>query len=49
MRNPFNFISKLATQGKLEAYKEKRNWVTTKQAVENYIKSIKESLLNSNI
>ena len=34
------YLSKLARNGKIDAHKEKRNWVTSKQAVENYIKSI---------
>jgi len=29
----------LARQGKLEAHKEKRNWLTTKEAIERYIKT----------
>ncbi|MCR9181394.1 MAG: Fic family protein [Flavobacteriaceae bacterium] len=35
------YISLLARQGKIDAYKEGRNWLTTKDAVENYIKSRK--------
>lgn len=31
------YISLLARQGKIDAYKEGRNWLTTKEAVENYI------------
>jgi len=34
-----NYLRKLATQGKLEAHKEGRNWVTTKEAVQHYIKN----------
>ena len=30
------YISLLARQGKIDAYKEGRNWLTSKQAVENY-------------
>ena len=37
------YLRKLATLGKLEAYKEKRNWLSSKQAVENYIKSIQHN------
>lgn len=33
------YISLLARQGKIDAYKEGRNWLTTKDAVENYIKN----------
>lgn len=32
------YLSKLAKEGKIDAYKEKRNWLTTKEAIENYIK-----------
>jgi len=32
------YLRKLATQSKLEAHKEGRNWVTTKEAVQRYIK-----------
>lgn len=35
------YISLLARQGKIDAYKEGRNWLTTKQALENYIKNRK--------
>lgn len=35
------YISLLARQGKIDAYKEGRNWLTTKAAVENYIKNRK--------
>ncbi|WP_232764166.1 hypothetical protein [Salegentibacter salinarum] len=31
------YISLLARQGKIDAYKEGRNWVTTKKAIEDYI------------
>ena len=31
------YISLLARQGKIDAYKEGRNWLTTKNAIENYI------------
>lgn len=33
------YISLLARQGKIDAYKEGRNWLTTKEAVEIYIKN----------
>lgn len=32
------YLNLLARQGKLEAHKEKRNWLTTKEAIERYIK-----------
>ena len=32
------YLRKLATQGKIEAFKEGRNWVSSKEAVENYVK-----------
>lgn len=35
------YISLLARQGKIDAHKEGRNWFTTKEAVENYIKTRK--------
>ena len=35
------YISLLARQGKIDAYKEGRNWLTTKEAVEDYIKTRK--------
>ena len=35
------YLNLLARQGKLEAHKEKRNWLTTKQAIERYIKGRK--------
>lgn len=31
------YISLLARQGKIDAYKEGRNWLTTKEAIENYM------------
>ena len=31
------YVSLLARQGKIDAYKEGRNWVTTKKAINNYI------------
>ena len=31
------YISLLALQGKIDAYKEGRNWVTTKKAINDYI------------
>lgn len=33
------YISLLARQGKIDAYKEGRNWLTTRAAIDNYIKS----------
>lgn len=35
------YISLLARQGKIDAYKEGRNWLTTREAVENYINTRK--------
>lgn len=35
------YISLLARQGKIDAHKEGRNWFTTKEAVEEYIKTRK--------
>lgn len=35
------YLGKLAKEGKLEAIKIKRNWVTTKEAVEKYVKAHK--------
>ena len=37
------YLRKLATLGKLEAFKEGRNWLSSKKAVENYIDSLKGS------
>lgn len=34
------YISLLARQGKIDAYKEGRNWVTSKKAIENYRKGL---------
>ena len=31
------YVSLLARQGKIDAYKEGRNWVTTKKATNDYI------------
>jgi len=36
------YLGKLAKLGKIDAHKEGRNWLTTKQAIENYIKSRKK-------
>jgi len=38
---PFSakYLNLLARQGKLEAYKENRNWLTSKQAIERYLKN----------
>ena len=33
------YVSLLARQGKIDAYKEGRNWVTTKAAIQEYIKN----------
>jgi Fic family protein len=33
------YLSKLAKEGRLDAHKEKRNWVTTREAVERYARS----------
>lgn len=33
------YVSLLARQGKIDAYKEGRNWLTTKKAINNYIQS----------
>ncbi len=35
------YISLLARQGKIDAYKEGRNWLTTKEAIEDYINNRK--------
>lgn len=35
------YLNLLARTGKIEAHKEKRNWVTSKAAIENYIKERK--------
>ncbi len=35
------YISLLARQGKIDAYKEGRNWLTSKEAITNYIKNRK--------
>jgi len=40
------YLNLLARQGKLEAHKEERNWLTTKQAVERYIKERKRKRKN---
>jgi len=34
------YLRKLATQGKLESFKEGRNWLSSKEALKNYIESI---------
>ena len=39
-----NYLRKLATQGKLEAWKEGRNWLSTEEALEKYAESIKSKL-----
>jgi len=33
------YLSLLARQGKIDAYKEGRNWLTTKAAIEHYIEN----------
>ena len=35
------YLRKLATQGKLEAFKEGRNWLSSKKALKDYIDSTK--------
>jgi len=35
------YLRKLATQGKLEAFKEGRNWLSSRDALENYLASVK--------
>lgn len=35
------YISLLARQGKIDAYREGRVWFTSKKAIEDYMKSIK--------
>lgn len=35
------YLRKLATQGKIEAFKEGRNWLSSKKALKEYINSIK--------
>lgn len=35
------YISLLARQGKIDAYKEGRNWLATKEVVDEYIKNRK--------
>ncbi len=35
------YLGKLAKEGKLEAIKVRRNWMTTKEAIKNYINSVK--------
>lgn len=37
------YLGKLAKEGKLESYKIKRNWVTTKSAIERYKKSVEKA------
>lgn len=39
--NPFSakYLNLLARQGKLEAYKEGRDWLTSKEAIERYLKN----------
>jgi hypothetical protein len=35
------YISLLARTGKIDAYKEGRNWLTTKEAIDDYVKNRK--------
>jgi hypothetical protein len=35
------YISLLARKGKIDTYKEGRNWLTTREAIANYIASRK--------
>lgn len=37
------YLSLLARQGKIEAFKMQRNWLTTKEAIKKYIKKVKLS------
>jgi hypothetical protein len=37
------YISLLARQGKIDAYKEGRNLITTREAVENYMATRKQN------
>jgi len=37
-----NYLRKLATQGKLEAFKEGRNWLSSQRALEEYIDSVRK-------
>jgi len=41
MKTPYSpkYLNLLAREGKLEAYKEGRNWLTTKEAIQRYINS----------
>lgn len=36
------YLGKLAKDGKIDAHKERRDWLTTKSAVKNYIKGLKK-------
>jgi Fic family protein len=36
------YLSKLAKEGRIDAHKQGRNWVTTKEAMERYVKSLKK-------
>mgnify|MGYP001193813635 CR=1 FL=1 len=38
------YLRKLATQGKLEAFKEGRNWLSSKRALEEYMNSVGKNL-----
>jgi hypothetical protein len=37
------YVSLLARQGKIDAYKKGRDWLTTKTAVQNYVKNRKRA------
>jgi len=39
-----NYLRKLATQGKLEAFKEGRNWLSSRRSLVEYMKSIGKNL-----
>jgi fido (protein-threonine AMPylation protein) len=41
-----NYLRKLATQAKLEAFKEGRNWLSSKRALEEYIDSVRKKVGN---
>jgi hypothetical protein len=37
------YLRKLATQGKLEAFKKGRNWLSSKRALREYMKAVGKS------
>lgn len=43
------YISLLARQGKIDAHKEGRNWVTTKSAISNYMNTRKKYMRKNNL